>query len=45
MNPVYQKLTTCYKSLRALTDFQPKFALVLGTGLARSPTAFASYRP
>lgn len=33
MNPVYQKLTTCYKSLRALTDFQPKFALVLGTGL------------
>ena len=33
MNPVYQKLTTCYKSLRALTNFQPKFALVLGTGL------------
>lgn len=33
MNPAYEKLTKCYESLRALTDFQPKFALVLGTGL------------
>lgn len=33
MNPVYEKLMQCQRSLRGLTDFQPRMALVLGTGL------------
>ncbi|MGM9629857.1 purine-nucleoside phosphorylase [Butyricicoccus sp.] len=33
MNPTYEKLMKCYDSLRAVTDFQPQLALVLGSGL------------
>lgn len=33
MNPTYKKLMRCYDNLRALTDFKPQLALVLGTGL------------
>ncbi len=33
MNQVYNKLLKCYESVRAKTDFQPKIALVLGSGL------------
>ncbi len=33
MNPTYEKLMKCFDSLRALTDFKPQLALVLGTGL------------
>lgn len=33
MNPIYEKLQKCYESVRAKTDFQPKVALVLGSGL------------
>ena len=33
MNPIYKKVIKCYDSLRAVTDFQPRLALVLGTGL------------
>lgn len=33
MNPVYEKLTKCYESVRKITDFEPKVALVLGSGL------------
>ncbi len=33
MNTVYRKLMRCYDNLRAITDFQPQLALVLGTGL------------
>mgnify|MGYP000913006696 CR=1 FL=1 len=33
MNPVYEKLQSCLKSVRAKTDFQPKIALILGSGL------------
>lgn len=33
MNPVYEKLQGCLKSVRAKTDFQPKIALILGSGL------------
>lgn len=33
MNPVYEKIENCYKSLREKTDFVPKVAIVLGSGL------------
>ena len=33
MNPVYEKLERCYKSVRKRTDFVPRVALVLGSGL------------
>lgn len=33
MNEVYEKLKRCYKSVREKTDFVPKVALVLGSGL------------
>ncbi len=31
--PEFEKLMRCYRSLRARTDFQPRIALVLGSGL------------
>lgn len=33
MNKDYDKLMRCYKSFRTKTDFQPKVAIVLGSGL------------
>lgn len=33
MNAVYEKLLSCYQSCRKRTDFQPKVALILGSGL------------
>lgn len=33
MNREYEKLMKCYESVRAKTDFRPKAALVLGSGL------------
>jgi len=33
MNPVYEKLMSCYESIRAKVSFQPEIALVLGSGL------------
>lgn len=33
MNPVYEKLQGCLKSIREKTDFVPKVAIVLGSGL------------
>ena len=33
MSDVYEKLVNCYESVRKLTDFEPKVALVLGSGL------------
>lgn len=33
MNAIYEKLMQCYDSIRKQTDFQPKIALVLGSGL------------
>lgn len=33
MNEVYEKVMKCYESVRAKTDFVPKVALVLGSGL------------
>lgn len=33
MNKVYEKLMICYNSCRKQTDFQPKVALILGSGL------------
>ncbi|MCR5655275.1 MAG: purine-nucleoside phosphorylase [Lachnospiraceae bacterium] len=33
MNPIYEKLESCYKSVREKTDFVPKVAIVLGSGL------------
>ena len=35
MNPVYEKLKNCYESVRKKTDFEPKIALVLGSGLGK----------
>ena len=32
-NPVYEKLLKCVESVRAKTDFVPKVALILGSGL------------
>lgn len=33
MSKVYKKLNQCYKSIREMTSFQPRVALVLGSGL------------
>lgn len=33
MNPVYEKLLTCYKSIKKKVDFAPKVAIILGSGL------------
>lgn len=33
MNPVYEKLMNCYKSVREKIDFEPKVAIILGSGL------------
>ncbi len=33
MNEIYEKLQSCYQSVRTLTDFVPKVAIVLGSGL------------
>lgn len=33
MNSVYEKLMSCYDCIRKITDFVPKIALVLGSGL------------
>ena len=33
MNPIYEKLQSCLKSVRKKTDFVPKVAIVLGSGL------------
>ncbi|SEQ89210.1 purine-nucleoside phosphorylase [Lachnospiraceae bacterium NE2001] len=33
MNPIYEKLKTCYDDVRRKTDFVPEIALVLGSGL------------
>jgi len=33
MNPVYEKLMNCYKSVREKIDFKPKVAIILGSGL------------
>ncbi len=33
MNKVYEKLLSCYNNVREKTDFQPKTAIVLGSGL------------
>lgn len=33
VNPVYEKLVKCYKDVRSKTDFVPKVAIVLGSGL------------
>lgn len=33
MNKVYEKLMNCYESVKAKIDFEPKVALVLGSGL------------
>ena len=33
MNPIYEKLSKCLESVRARTDFVPKVAIVLGSGL------------
>lgn len=33
MNQVYEKLTVCYECVREKTDFVPKAAIVLGSGL------------
>ena len=35
MNPVYEKLQSCLKSVRAKRIFSPKIALILGSGLGR----------
>lgn len=33
MNPVYEKIVKCYESVKKRVDFQPKVAIVLGSGL------------
>ncbi|MBE5865041.1 MAG: purine-nucleoside phosphorylase [Lachnospiraceae bacterium] len=33
VNPIYEKLTSCVEAVRARTDFVPKVAIVLGSGL------------
>lgn len=33
MNPVYEKLQKCFESYKAKIDFQPRVALILGSGL------------
>lgn len=33
MNPIYEKLQKCVAAVRKITDFEPKVAIVLGSGL------------
>ena len=33
MNEIYKKLAVCLESVRAKTKFEPKAALILGSGL------------
>ncbi len=33
MNPIYEKLLSCYNQLRKKTTFEPRIAIVLGSGL------------
>ena len=33
MNEIYEKLQKCYRCVREKTDFVPKVAIVLGSGL------------
>ncbi len=33
MNPVYEKVNLCYEQIREKVDFEPKVAIVLGSGL------------
>lgn len=33
MNPIYEKLLNCVAAVRKITDFEPKVAIVLGSGL------------
>lgn len=33
MNKVYEKLLSCYKQIRKMTDLEPRIAIVLGSGL------------
>ncbi|SHI67847.1 purine-nucleoside phosphorylase [Parasporobacterium paucivorans] len=33
MNKIYEKLVSCYESVRKITDFVPETALILGSGL------------
>ena len=33
VNPVYEKLICCYESIKEKIPFQPKVALILGSGL------------
>ena len=35
MNPVYEKLNSCFESVRKKISFEPKVALVLGSGLGK----------
>ena len=35
MNPVYEKLNNCYERVRKKISFEPKIALVLGSGLGK----------
>ncbi len=35
MNPVYEKLNNCYESIKNRLPFEPKVALVLGSGLGK----------
>lgn len=35
MNPVYEKLNNCYECVRKKISFEPKVALVLGSGLGK----------
>ena len=35
MNPVYEKLERCYASIKEKIDFEPKVALILGSGLGK----------
>ncbi len=33
MNPIYEKLLSCYNQIKKATDFEPKIGVVLGSGL------------
>ena len=35
MNPVYEKLMKCYEGVKSKIDFEPKVAIVLGSGLGK----------
>lgn len=40
MNPIYDKLEKCYRCVREKTDFQPKVALILGSGFGQYTDEF-----